>query len=265
MKIAVYQFFPEFGEKEKNLQKIQNVLKNTEANLIVLPELCCTGYQFTSEEEVETLCESIPNGSTTETLIQTCRQKNLFIVAGMAEKEGTTRYNSAILIGPDGWIGTYRKVHLFSEEKNWFRPGNETFRVWDIGLAKIGIMICFDWIFPEAARSLALQDAEIICHPANLVLPFCQNVMITRSIENRIFTVTVNRVGSERRNSQKELKFTGGSQAVSPKGELLFRLSESEEQYREVEIDPSLARNKWVTPKNHLWEDRKPDRYTLDI
>lgn len=264
MKIAVYQFSPEFGQKDKNLIKIEKALFKTEAELVVLPELCNTGYQFVSQKEVSELCEPIPEGTTVKRFSRICREKGMFLVGGIGEKAAESFYNSAVLMGPDGYIGTYRKVHLFDEEKKFFRPGNEKFQVWDIGKTKIGVMICFDWIFPESARSLALQGAEIICHPANLVLPYCQKAMITRCIENRVFSITANRIGWEQRGSKKKLTFTGESQAVGPKGELIFRLGKDVEKLQEAGINPSLAKDKQVTPTNHLWKDRRPGQYYLE-
>lgn len=262
MKVAVYQFAPDFGEKENNVKRIENVIHKTDADLVVLPELCTTGYQFVSRAEVESLCEPIPEGNTVQKLEQTARSKGCFIVAGIGEKAGNVFYNSAVLIGPDGFIGHYRKTHLFWDEKRWFQPGDTGYRVWDIGDVKIGVMICWDWIYPEAARSLALQGADVICLPANLVLPYCQDAMITRSIENHIFTITANRIGSEERREKKKLTFTGGSQVVRPDGKIIFRLGENIESLQDGDIDPALARDKSMTPANHLWEDRRPDQYT---
>lgn len=261
MKVGIYQFTPEFGEKEKNLQKIETVLSRTDADLVVLPELSTTGYQFISQDEADGLCEPIPDGPTIDRFIKICQQKKMFLVAGMAEKHEWMVYNSAVLLGPDGFIGSYRKVHLFFEEKQWFQPGDQGFPVFDIGKARIGLMICFDWIFPEAARSLTLQGADILCHPVNLVLPYCQEAMITRSIENGVFTITSNRVGSEARGGRDRLSFTGGSQVTDPRGRLLFRMDSKGEGYQEAEIDLLLARDKQITRHNHLLNDRKPEQY----
>lgn len=264
MKIAVYQFSPKFGNKKENIKRIENVLQKTQSELIVLPELCTTGYQFTSQKEVAALCEPIPEGDSVAAFIRICREKLIYLVAGIGEKLGQRMYNSAVFVGPKGYMGTYRKIHLFSEEKRWFVPGDTGFTVWDIGKVKIGIMICFDWIFPESARSLAMMGADIICQPANLVLPYCQNAMITRSIENRVFSITANRIGSEERGGREKMTFTGSSQTISPNGEIVFRLNEVEEKFKETEIDPSLAKNKWITPQNHLWHDRRPEKYNLE-
>lgn len=261
MKIAVFQFAPEFGNKEGNLRKIHDAVAQIDADLLVLPELCTTGYQFVSEGEVSELSESIPDGPTVAYFQRLCREEDCHLVAGLAERDDDRLYNSSVLVGPGGFIGVYRKVHLFCDEKRLFCPGNLGFPVWDAGGAKIGMMICFDWVFPEAARSLALQGAELICHPANLVLPYCQDAMVTRSIENGVYTVTVNRIGSESRRPKETLTFTGRSQVVGPRGGVLLRTTGDREVIDAVEIRPEDTRNKWITPTNHLFDDRMVDQY----
>src|SRR5919202_6692477 len=121
----------------------------------------------------------------------------MYLVAGLAELHSERCYNSAVVLGPSGFIGTYRKTHLFFEETLLFAPGDTGFPVWQAGGAKIGVMICFDWFYPEAARTLALKGAEVLCHPSNLVLPYCPDAMVTRCLENHLFSVTANRIGSE--------------------------------------------------------------------
>ncbi|MFQ5835972.1 MAG: nitrilase-related carbon-nitrogen hydrolase [bacterium] len=262
MKVAVLQFSPVFGKIEANLTKVEDHISKESFDLIVLPELFNTGYLFTSKDEVKSLAENIPEGFTTKELSRIARKKDAFIAAGLAEREDGNLYNSAVLVGPKGFIGQYRKVHLFNEEKFWFTPGNLEFPVFDIGIARLGIMICFDWIFPEATRILTLKGAELICHPANLILPFCQKAMITRSIENRVICITANRTGIERRTTRKELKFTGGSQIVNAEGRILLRLSQ-EETIGTVNVDPRDSRNKHLTDHNDLFADRRPELYSL--
>lgn len=265
MKIASIQFHPDFGEKNKNINRIISLIQKTDADLIVLPELCTTGYQFTSWDEMDQLCEPVnEDGVSIHQFSRICKEQNTHLVLGLAEKSGDQYYNSAVLIGPHGLIGSYRKTHLFLNEKNWFQRGDTGFQVWDTGIAKIGMMICFDWIFPEAARTLALKGADIICHPSNLVLPYCQDAMITRSIENQVYTITTNRIGSEKRGTYQKLTFTGGSQAVNPKGERLFHLSSDAEEIGIADIDIEAAKNKQLTEKNHLFQDRKPEYYIED-
>ncbi|MBI2471715.1 MAG: acyltransferase, partial [Planctomycetes bacterium] len=226
------------------------------ADLRVLPELFNSGYQFTSGEEALALSEKIPDGQTTQALIKLAKEKKLYIVTGLAERENERCYNSAVLVGPNGFIDCYRKLHLFYREKLWFEPGNAEPEVYDIGHAKVGIMICFDWFFPEVARCLSLKGADIICHPANLVLPYCPQAMITRCLENRVYAITANRVGIEERSGES-LTFIGTSQVLGTKGEILYRATSDREESIVVEIDPVKARDKQVTAVNHIFEDRR--------
>jgi len=249
---------------QANLEKIAAAIDGADADLIVLPELCTTGYQFVSSREVVSLAEPVRGGETVRRLESLCEKNGFLLVAGIAESAEGGCYNSSVLVGPEGWIGTYRKVHLFLEEKLWFRPGNLGFGVWQAASARIGMMICFDWIFPESARTLALAGADILCHPANLVLPYCPDAMITRSIENRVFSVTANRVGYESRGGKDELRFIGRSGVVDARGEVLLRLGDEEECLATVEIDPILSRDKRITEVNDLFKDRRPEEYLLD-
>jgi len=123
-------------------------------------------------------------------------------------------------------------------------------------------MICFDWQFPEAARTLALAGAQIICHPANLVLPWCQQAMKIRCLENRVFAVTANRIGTEL-NAGEKVSFTGQSQILNTKGEVLSSLSVSQEGTITAEINPEEANNKTVTERNDAFKDRRPEFYNL--
>jgi predicted amidohydrolase len=166
-----------------------------------------------------------------------------------------------VVVGPSGFIGCYRKTHLFFEETLFFTPGDTGFQVWDIGPAKIGVMICFDWYYPEAARTLALKGAEIICHPSNLVLPDCPDSMPVRCRENRVFAITSNRTGSEARGGKDQLTFIGNSEVVAPRGAILHRAPRDQEELCIVEIDPADARNKALTLYNDLLRDRRESLY----
>jgi predicted amidohydrolase len=264
MKAGFYQFNSLFGRKDDNLRKVSDAVNDAEVKLLVLPEFFATGYQFVSKDEVEQLSEKIPDGHTTEFLVGLSRQKNCFIAAGLPEKEGARFYNSAVLAGPDGFIGSYRKTHLYHEEKLFFGPGDTGFRVWNTAIGRIGMMICFDWLFPESMRTLALMGADVIAHPSNLVLPYCPQAMPTRCLENRVFAITANRVGREDRKEGCSLQFIGQSQVVSPEGKVLIRATGDEEGLMTVDIDPLLARNKALNPLNNLFDDRRPEMYFLN-
>jgi len=260
MKAGFIQFSPEFGAIDANLDKALSMIEKADAELIVLPELFNTGYLFISRQEVDEYAEEIPTGKTTSALCAIARRKKIHIVAGIAEKSGSDLYNSAVLVSPSGQVETYRKTHLFSEENLWFKPGNTGFKVFDLGICKIGIMICFDWFFPESARILALKGADIICHPANLVLPYCQDAMITRCLENKVYVVTANRTGCEERDGKK-LYYTGKSQITSPDAKILYQASEKDDEIGIADIDVQKARNKRINEYNDILNDRRPEYY----
>ncbi|MDI6817131.1 MAG: nitrilase-related carbon-nitrogen hydrolase, partial [Actinomycetota bacterium] len=117
------------------------------------------------------------------------------------------------------------------------------------------------WIFPESARTLALMGTDIICHPSNLVLPYCPDAMVYRCLENRVFAITCNRTGLEERGGKERLTFIGKSEIVSPKGEILERASETEDALIVVDIDPRQARDKQLNRYNNLLGDRRPEMY----
>jgi predicted amidohydrolase len=261
MRIGLYQNNPEFGQVEKNVQQAVMEVSAAKADLVVLPELFSTGYQFISREEAFVLAEDIPAGRTCESLTDVTRSENMFLVFGIAERDGERLFNSAAVIGPEGFIGRYRKSHLFYEEKNIFDPGDTGFRVFDIGIARLGVMICFDWLFPEAARSLALLGADIICHPSNLVLPDCQKAMVTRSLENGIFSATANRIGAESRGGKETLSFTGESQILDNRGNVLTKMKRDNTGISMIDIDVYKAYDKSITALNDRFEDRRPELY----
>jgi 5-aminopentanamidase len=262
MRIGVYQSDPVFGDVGANIEQAFKDLPAGEADLWVLPELFNTGYQFVSQEETLALAEEIPGGRTCRDMKELAANLSSILVFGMAERVENCCYNSAALVGPQGFIGVYRKAHLFFEEKEFFKPGDTGFQVFDVGWAKIGIMICFDWFFPETARVLSLLGADILCHPSNLVLPFCQKAMVTRSLENAVYSVTANRVGTEARGGKEPLAFTGGSQILGPSGRILSGLNDREKGWAVVEIHVEEARNKKITVHNDRFQDRRPEFYS---
>jgi predicted amidohydrolase len=260
IKVGYYQFCPTFGQVERNLSTILHALGGVEADLLVLPELALTGYSFRDRAELEPLAEDPAHSASVRDLTTLCRQRDLHLVTGFAERQGDRLYNSALLIGPQGLQATYRKLHLFGSEKDCFDPGDLPLRVSEVRGVRVGMMICFDWVFPEVARALALGGADLLCHPANLVLTYCQQTMLARCIENGVYAVTANRTGVEARH-HGELAFTGQSQAAAPRGELLHRASPDADELYVVEIDPERARDKMLAARNDIMADRRPAFY----
>ena len=260
MRLAVVQTNPVFGEVKANVRAAAELMQSTPADLYVLPELFNTGYNFVDASEVHRLAES-STGSTFQTIAQFAQRNSCYVVYGFAEKANHP-YNCAALVGPTGLIGLYRKVHLFDRENLFFEPGDLGFPVFDLPVGKIGLMICFDWIYPEAARTLALKGAQLIAHPSNLVLPYCPDAMVTRCLENRVFSATADRVGRENRGGF-DLHFIGKSEIVSPKGEVLGRLGTDEVGVIVVGVDPGEADNKKVNKHNDRLVNRRADQYAL--
>jgi len=262
--IAIAQFQPQRKNVDKNVRTIQSLLAGVKADLVVLPELANSGYLYKSTDDLEPFSESNQGkGPFLSALQALAKSIGGIIVTGYSELSEVGIYNSSAAVSEDGMVANYRKIHLYSDEKNLFNPGDQGFKVFNWKGVKIGMMICFDWIFPEAARTLALQGAQIIAHPANLVLPYCQNAMVTRSIENRVFTITSNRIGKEKLGQQK-LQFTGVSQITRPNGEILFRGPKNKTTVHITAINPGEALDKMISAQNNLIEDRRPSMYTLN-
>lgn len=261
MIIGYIQNSPIFGDKTKNFNQIRALVdtKKTKADLLVLPELFATGYTFISKDEAVSMAED-QDGPTADFLKNLSVVTGATLVGGFIEKDGDDIYNSALIISDGKVIDTYRKIHLFNKEKIWFSPGNKPLHVYDIKGVKIGVMICFDWMFPEVSRTLALNGAQVIAHPANLVMPYCQNSMITRCLENRVFAVTANRIGIEKRGDDDFL-FTGGSQITSINGDILASAPKNEVHISLVEINDEQAINKMINGYNDLFGDRQSGYY----
>ncbi len=247
------------------MERIKAILRERREEVIVFPELATSGYLLAKEELPEVSLET--DSSFFKEITEIAKERDLVIVLGFSERSGDKYFNSAALITPEGVKGVYRKVHLFGDEFDLFEAGDE-FKVFEVrrpgekATFKLGIMICFDWVFPESARTLALKGAQVIAHPANLVLPYCPKVMPWRALENKVFTATADRVGEESLGG-KTLRFIGTSVICSPKAEILVMLSESLEQIGTADINPDIASDKMITSRNHLFKDRRPEVYSL--
>lgn len=261
MRIGIAQTSPQFGEIDRNLSQALDLLSRHAADLWILPELFATGYQFRDLLELQTLAEPVPGGPTTDALLDHATRHGCSIVAGLAEADAGRFFNACVLVSPPDTVTVYRKVHLFYKESLLFTPGDRPFHTTPVGKARIGLMICFDHLFPESARSLALQGADLIAHPSNLVLPdVAQRTMAIRSLENGVYSATANRVGQEHRAGEG-LSFTGQSQIVDPEGHVLVRLSPDRMEAAVVEVDLDRARDKRITAYNDKLLDRRPSLY----
>ncbi len=260
MKVGYAQLKTIFGEKQNNFDKVSDLLKDVDdVDLIVLPELFATGYTFTSIEEVESLSEN-EDGETSQFLQEMGKRTGAVIVGGFVEKFENKLCNSAMMVSKDGIIDIYRKLHLFNKEKKWFSPGNTKLKVNNVKGTKVGMMICFDWSFPEVTRTLSLLSVEVIAHPANLVLPFCQDAMKTRCFCNKLYAITANRIGTEKRG-EDTFEFTGRSQITSFNGEVLSSAPSDREYIDFVDIFPKKTQNKNINQYNNVHDDRREEYY----
>ena len=267
--IAGIQCDPQIARPDLNLDMISTwaaQASNAGAALAIFPECAVTGYCFDSREEAMQFAESIP-GPATAALERIARRLNLHIVAGMLERTEDQLFNAAVLVGPNGLIGSYRKIHLpFLGVDRFTDHGRTGFRVFDTALARIGINICYDCSFPESSRVMMLAGADLIALPTNwpesggCAIP--DFVVPTRALENRVYYAAVNRVGTERRD-----KFIGRSSIVDPTGKTLASAGDTEQMLL-AEINPALARDKHIVrvPGEHevnRLKDRQPDQYGL--
>ncbi len=258
MRLGIVQYWPTWGDPRGNLERVESLIGMSRAEVVVLPELAFTGYLFETRDELNRLAEPIPEGQAFQHIQSISKRKNIAIIYGFPELEGDSIFNSAIFVTPKGEYYIYRKVHLFGREKFLFERG-KTFSVFTYRDVKFGIIICYDWAFPESVRVLALKGAQVILHPSNLILPYAQEAMKIRALENHVFVVTSNRIGEDRKGNTL-LRFRGESQVVDPKGRVLKRAG-NEETYFEVEIDPQMASSKILSEGNDLFNDRIPSSY----
>jgi predicted amidohydrolase len=262
-RIAFVQGRPRFGEPSRNLECGLALAATVEADLVVIPELWSSGYVFSSHAEVARLAEDARSGPTARAITAAARREKRHYVIGFPERHRGRCYNSAMLVGPSGLKAVYRKLHLFEREQEWFSPGNIPLATHRVGPARLGMLICFDWRFPEASRVLALQGADVIAHPSNLVYPDAQRIMVARSFENRVYTITANRTGIETRPAGR-VPFTGRSQIVDPQGDVIASATQTAEVAKAVDCDLARARDKAMSARTHLWTSRRP-RYYREI
>ncbi len=266
-KIAGVQMDCRLGDKHHNLDGIRAKLRQAAgqgARLVVFPECALTGYGFESKEEAWPYAETLP-GPSTESLAADCRQLGVWAAVGLLERAGEALFNACALIGPQGLVAGYRKIHLpFLGVDRFTTPGDRPFTVHDLGELRVGMNICYDASFPEAARALMLLGADVILLPTNWppgALSTVQYLIQARALENHLYYVAVNRVGEER-----GFRFIGQSRMVDCQGELLACGRADGEDILYAEVDPSRSRQKQIVKIPGKYEinrlaDRRPELY----
>ncbi len=264
MKVSVVQFAPEFGNVKSNLNKINYYIDESKSDIIVFPELAVSGYDFSDRDEVLKYAVDF-NGDMMNTFAEKAIINNKIIVIGFPEstESGKKLYNSAGIFFPDKYLNkVYRKTHLFFRERFCFDEGDTGFFniYYDKYDINIGTMICYDWRFPEAARTLALKGADLILCPSNLVTNVWDISTRSRALENKVYLAVANRTGTEERNGNK-LHFNGKSVIYKYNAEEIAKASSEQEQVISAEIFPEQTRKKSFNEYNDIFTDRRPHYY----
>jgi 5-aminopentanamidase len=257
----------EIGNREANRRKILARIRESaerEAQLIIFPECALTGYCFESLEEAAQFAEPV-DGPSANAIAEACRETGAHAVVGFIERDAPGFYNAAMLIGPNGLVGSYRKVHLpFLGVDRFLTPGDRAFEVFDLPFGRVGVNICYDASFPEAARSLKLLGAELVILPTNWpggAWRTAEFVVNTRAHENHFNFAAVNRVGTER-----GWKFIGRSKVIDFNGDTLVEANREDEEVLLVDVDLQQANNNRIVNVAGSYEidrlaDRRPEFY----
>jgi predicted amidohydrolase len=261
-KIACVQMDVEIGKVVANRHRIIETIRQVaeqEAKLAIFPECALTGYCFASLDEAKPFAETF-DGESVHLIAEVCNQTGVHAVVGFIEKDGANFYNSAMLIAPDTVVGAYRKVHLpYLGVDRFLTPGDRPFHIFQTGLGKIGMNICYDINFPEAPRVLKLAGAELYVLPTNWPTGAWRTpkfMLNARAQENHFAVAAVNRVGTER-----GWRFIGQSKVVDCMGDVVVEASEDQEEILFAEIDLQESnRNKIVNVAGSYEIDRLADR-----
>ncbi|HEY4387035.1 MAG TPA: nitrilase-related carbon-nitrogen hydrolase [Ktedonobacteraceae bacterium] len=264
-RVAAIQFEPTLGEKEKNIRHLLRLVEQAaqhEARLIVLPEMATTGYCWASRQEIAPFVEPIP-GQTTERFQQLASHYHCYIALSLPEVDPDTNvyYNSMALLGPEGLVGSYRKLHSYISEPRWARDGDLGIPVWETELGRLSALICMDGAYFEAARVAALRKADVLLFPVSWNAEKCPSSWwIARAFENGLYVVAANRYGNER-----GIQFSGGSCILTPDGSIQA-YADNGEAIVLGEVHLAHARDKrWSSPQEELGDrlaDRMPKEYT---
>lgn len=267
VKIAGVQMDIAIGQNAVNLDRMLERFAETSATgamLTVFPECALPGYCFESLAEAIPLAETIP-GPSTARFTDACRDAGALVAYGLLERDGERLFNACALVGPQGLVASYRKVHLpYLGIDRFTTPGDRPFSVHEIGPLRIGLNICYDSAFPEAARTLALEGADLIVLPTNFPPGgrcVCDHVINARAMENGVYFISVNRVGTE-----GGFPFIGRSKICDTDGNTIAEADHDGPAVLYAEIDPARARDKHrvrVPGKHEIdrFRDRRPEMY----
>ncbi|MGW0503451.1 nitrilase family protein [Micromonospora sp. NPDC003241] len=268
--LAGVQMAPVFGDVAANIAGTSAWIRaaaDRGARLVVLPEAASAGYVFADRAEAARYAQPVPDGPTVTAWARLAAELDVWIVGGVTERDGDAVFNSAVLLGPTGHLGTFRKAHLWNDEKEIYDRNADGFPVYDTPLGRIGIGICYDAWFPETFRSAALQGADLVVLPSNWVpvpgqpttAPAMANLMcMTGAHSNQCYVAGISRIGVE--NGQP---FVGRSVLVGPDGwPIAGPASGDREELVLAEVDLIGTRaQRWHNPFNQPLADRRTDLY----
>ena len=266
-RVAACQIDPKLGEVEANLDRIGRAVAEAAsagAVLAVLPEAAVTGYAFGSLEEARPVARRA-GAVAHDVLAGLAEVHRMTVICGTLEAQGDEVFNSALVAIPDGRRYTYRKMHLpYLGVDRFATPGPNPPIVFESGGLRIGVLICYDLRFPEAARMCALDGADLIALPTNwpVGVDFPPGIFApSRAAENHCYLLACDRVGTERATT-----FIGRSVLIDYDGHQLAAGSDTEEEVLVGDIDPDAARRTHVRrrPGEHEWDtmaDRRPGLY----
>jgi predicted amidohydrolase len=238
------------------------------AQIVVLPELCNSGYVFESEEEARKAAV-LADGELLQTWAEEAQRGDALVIGGFAElaPDGTL-YNSAALVSGEGTLAVYRKLHLWDQEPRWFAHGEDPAPVVETRYGRIGIGICYDVEFPELSRGLALAGAELIAMPTNWPReenppngrPILHSLVAATAYFNKVFLALCDRAGTER-----GVEFEGGSVIADPRGAIVAGpMANRGPETIYAECDLATARDK-RTSGGDAFADRRPERYATAL
>ncbi len=268
-RIACAQMDVEIGNVKANRANIIDRIKAAAykgAQLITFPECAITGYCFDSLEEAAPFAEAL-DGPSSQAIAAACQQAGVYAIAGFIEKDEAAFYNAAMLVGPDGVIGNYRKTHLpFLGVDRFLTPGDKPFAIFDLPIGKIGVNICYDASFPEAARALKLLGAELIILPTNWpggAWRTPEFIINARACENHLHFAAANRVGVER-----GWQFIGRSKVVDCMGDTVVEAGRESEEMLLADLDLEESNKNKIVNLAGSYEidrlrDRRPELYGI--
>jgi len=285
IRIAAVSMNSELGKQQQTMDRIADFCEQAvseKAELVLFPELVVHGHCTPNTWEV---AEAVPAGPSTNRLVELAKRFGIFLCVGMSEKENDIVYNTQVIVGPQGYLGSQRKLHMSRDESFYYKGGREV-QVFDIGKCKLGIVICYDNQFPEVARVAALRGADVILMPhaarqgrwddspqseadaRQKVFEFFSSCYRMRARENACFCVYADQAGragyvdSLPRDHYNQPHHPGGAMIIDPLGNLIkhTQTDQIRDEMIVADLDSGLLANARSHP-NYTLRTRRPELF----